>query len=71
MAVKVDLEKAYDMIDWQFLEDTLCFFDFPSSWVQLIMFYLHNSRTAVLINGEPTEYFAPTRGLRQGTNTPK
>lgn len=38
MAIKIDLEKAYDRVSWTFLRDTLVAFNFPPSWIKLIIF---------------------------------
>ncbi|OMO86542.1 reverse transcriptase [Corchorus capsularis] len=48
MTIKIDLEKAYDRICWDFLRDTLIAFGFPDSWVKLILFCLESSSMAVL-----------------------
>lgn len=66
MVFKIDLEKAYDKISWRFLEDTLCYFKFNDSWIELIMSCVSSVSTAILWNGEPLTEFSPQRGLRQG-----
>ncbi|XP_038999129.1 uncharacterized protein LOC120124546 [Hibiscus syriacus] len=66
VAIKLDLEKAYDRIRWDFLEETLVHFRFPRIWVDLIMFCVLSSRLSVLWNHEKTDFFSPSRGLRQG-----
>ena len=43
MAIKVDLEKAYDRVDWRFLEDTLIDLKFPAHMAKLIMTYVSSS----------------------------
>lgn len=37
MAIKIDLEKAYDRVRWDFLHETLIYFDLPDEWINLIM----------------------------------
>ncbi|KAG8372576.1 hypothetical protein BUALT_Bualt12G0080400 [Buddleja alternifolia] len=66
MVIKLDLEKAYDKVNWEFLEQTLDFFGFPPNLVRLIMFCVTNSKPRVLWNGEPLTPFVPSCGLRQG-----
>lgn len=66
MAIKIDMEKAYDRVRWDFLKETLQVFGFPDSWITLIMFCLESSLMSVLWNGEQSEFFSPGRGLRQG-----
>ncbi|KAG8388442.1 hypothetical protein BUALT_Bualt02G0126300 [Buddleja alternifolia] len=66
MIIKLDLEKAYDKINWRFLEQTLEFFDFPLRIIRLTMFCVKSARPRVLWNGEPLQAFSPKCGLRQG-----
>jgi hypothetical protein len=66
MVFKLDLEKAYDRVDWRFLRDTLVKFNFPSMIISLIMFGITSSSNTILWNGSKTKPFTPTRGLRQG-----
>ncbi|KAG7534372.1 Endonuclease/exonuclease/phosphatase superfamily [Arabidopsis thaliana x Arabidopsis arenosa] len=66
MLLKLDLEKAYDRIRWDFLEDTLKAARLPEKWVGWIMKCVTGPSMQVLWNGEKTEAFQPMRGLRQG-----
>ncbi|KAG8365002.1 hypothetical protein BUALT_Bualt18G0057700 [Buddleja alternifolia] len=66
MIITLDLEKAYDKINWLFLEQTLEFFDFAPHIIRLIMFCVKSARPRVLWNGEPLQTFSPKCGLRQG-----
>nr|KYP46578.1 Transposon TX1 uncharacterized [Cajanus cajan] len=66
LALKIDLEKAYDRINWNFLQATLWRFGFPERIIKLIMWGVTNSSLSVLWNGSKLPSFAPTRGLRQG-----
>lgn len=66
MAFKIDLEKAYDRMSWEFLEYTLRRFAFPEKIISLIMWCVKSSSLAILWNGEKPAPFKPTRGLRQG-----
>lgn len=66
MAFKIDLEKAYDRVSWEFLEHTLKRFAFPENTIALIRWCVKSSSLAILWNGEKLEHFKPTRGLRQG-----
>lgn len=63
---KIDFEKAYDRVDWNFLQLTLSEFGFPPHVVDLIMSCTTSSSLALKWNGEKLDSFAPTRGLRQG-----
>ncbi|XP_015939884.1 uncharacterized protein LOC107465419 [Arachis duranensis] len=66
LAFKIDLEKAYDRVDWRFLESTLIAFGFPIITVNLIMNCVRASSLSIMWNGNRLDSFAPRRGLRQG-----
>ncbi|XP_039002736.1 uncharacterized protein LOC120129249 [Hibiscus syriacus] len=66
MAIKIDLEKAYDRLEWLFVEDTLRELHIPKNLRRLIMRCVSSVSTHVLWNGAMSESFKPTRGLRQG-----
>ena len=66
MAVKVDLEKAYDRLEWSFIHKVLQAFHFPLSIIKLIMSCVSSSTISVLVNGAALESFSPSRGIRQG-----
>ncbi|GKB18971.1 RNA-directed DNA polymerase, eukaryota [Tanacetum coccineum] len=63
---KVDFEKAYDSVRWDFLDDVLDKFGFGAKWRTWIHSCLRSSRGSILINGSPTEEFQFFRGLKQG-----
>ena len=50
-AFKIDLEKAYDRVNWDFLESTLRDFGFPPLTVRLIMYCVRSSSLSVVWNG--------------------
>jgi hypothetical protein len=66
MVFKLDLEKAYDRVNWSFLKDTLSKFNFPQKVISLIMYGISSASNTILWNGSKTEAFSPARGLRQG-----
>jgi hypothetical protein len=66
MVFKLDLEKAYDRVNWCFLKDTLDKFNFPPKVISLIMFGITASSNNILWNGSKIEPVTPMRGLRQG-----
>ncbi|GJW43867.1 RNA-directed DNA polymerase, eukaryota [Tanacetum coccineum] len=63
---KVDFEKAYDSVRWDFLNDILKKFGFGEKWCKWIQSCLRSSRGSILINGSPTEEFQFYKGLKQG-----
>lgn len=66
VSLKIDLEKAYDRISWDFLPATLYDFGFPPYIVQLIMWGVQEASIFILWNDSKLPAFAPQRGLRQG-----
>nr|GFC60499.1 RNA-directed DNA polymerase, eukaryota [Tanacetum cinerariifolium] len=63
---KVDFEKAYDSVRWDFLDDVLKKFGFGDKWCKWIQCCLKSSRGSILVNGSPTEEFQFFKGLKQG-----
>uniref|UniRef100_A0A2N9GNN9 Reverse transcriptase domain-containing protein n=1 Tax=Fagus sylvatica TaxID=28930 RepID=A0A2N9GNN9_FAGSY len=66
MAIKLDLQKAYDRVNWNFLQAVLRNFGFNDIFVGWIMECITSVSYALLINGGKTKSFIPSRGLRQG-----
>ncbi|PNY01103.1 ribonuclease H [Trifolium pratense] len=65
-AIKVDLTKAYDMIDWSFIHNILREIDLPEVIISAIMHTVTSVQTNVKWNGERANYFRMQRGNRQG-----
>lgn len=66
MAVKTDITKAYDRLEWRFLAETMKRMGFDQLWIKWIMNCVTAVRYSVLINGTPEGFITPARGLRQG-----
>lgn len=66
MAIKIDLEKAYDKVDRGFLDEVLRCFGFSQKWRQLVRQCVSTVFFSVLINGSPFGFFHPSRVLGQG-----
>ncbi|XP_074288589.1 uncharacterized protein LOC141613746 [Silene latifolia] len=64
--MKVDLQKAYDSIEWSFLKDMLCALNFPPLSIELIMSCVSSPSFSLALNGEVFGFFKGQRGLRQG-----
>lgn len=61
-----DLAKAYDRLEWPFIEETLIDAGLPTSLVAIIMKCITANYCRLLWNGEVTDPIQPTRGLQQG-----
>ena len=66
MAVKVDLEKAYDRLEWSFIHNVLLAIRFPPNLIKIIMSCISTSSISVLVNGNALDAFYPSKGIRQG-----
>lgn len=66
MAVKVDMNKAYDRIEWGFVKRVLIKLGFCVPWVERIMLCLSSVKYSLLLSGKKVGSIVPERGLRQG-----
>nr|GEY14259.1 RNA-directed DNA polymerase, eukaryota [Tanacetum cinerariifolium] len=66
MIFKVEFEKAYDSVRWDFMDDISRRFGFGEKWCKWIQSYLYSFRGSVLVNGSPTKEFQFQKGLKQG-----
>lgn len=64
--LKIDIEKAYDRIEWAFLKKVLISFNFDPKCISLIFSCVTKGETNILWNGEKIKYFKLTKGLRHG-----
>jgi hypothetical protein len=65
-AIKVDLTKAYDMLDWNFIMRILHEIKLPENFIRVIHAAVSSVKTNVKWNGNRTTFFNPQRGIRQG-----
>jgi hypothetical protein len=66
VGMKLDMAKAYDRLEWGFIEATLNTMGFPSNLVNSIMKCVTSVSFSILVNGQPSPKFNPNRGIRQG-----
>lgn len=66
IAVKVDMAKAYDMVEWDVLLKILELHGFDKQFYQLIHKFLASTHFSTLVNGSPYGFFTSYGGIRQG-----
>ena len=66
LAVFLDFEKAFDSIEWCYLQKCLEAFNFGPQLRQWITVLYNNIPSCVLNNGFATKHFNLSRGVRQG-----
>lgn len=64
MALKFDMAKTYDRLEWPFAQGVLTSMGFQSKMVDLIMRCISTVSYQILINGNPSKSLFPERGLR-------
>jgi hypothetical protein len=66
LALKIDIAKAFDTLDWNFLLKVLKTFGFNDIFCNWIHVILKSAFLSISINGKSHGYFNCTRGVRQG-----
>lgn len=64
--LKLDLSKAFDRMDWNYLRSILPLYGFPDKLVHWIMACVSSAEFSIVVNGRGDGYFRPNSGLRQG-----
>ncbi|XP_028115550.1 uncharacterized protein LOC114313361 [Camellia sinensis] len=65
LALKLDFQKVYDTVNWNYLFQMLSNFGFSAKWVNWICSCLSLAKISMLVNGSPTLEFFPQKGLKQ------
>ncbi|RVX20225.1 Transposon TX1 uncharacterized 149 kDa protein [Vitis vinifera] len=66
LLLKMDIEKAFDHVNWNFLMEVMSKMGFGHRWINWIKWCCSTTSFSILINGSPSGFFRSSRGLRQG-----
>ena len=64
---KLDIEKAYDSINWQFLMKVMQKMGFGSKWLSWMWWCISTAKYSVMVNGVPAGFFSSSKGCAKGT----
>ncbi|XP_062104358.1 uncharacterized protein LOC133815544 [Humulus lupulus] len=64
--IKIDISKAYDTVNWDFLEDLLKAYNLPEKFVRMVMICIRSTTYSITMNGRVQGSFKGEKGLRQG-----
>ena len=66
LALKLDVSKVYDMVEWGFLKSIMSKMGLPDIWINRVMCCVTSTSFFVRINGKAYGNIRPSRGIRQG-----
>ncbi|KAK9988414.1 hypothetical protein SO802_028653 [Lithocarpus litseifolius] len=65
MALKLDVSKAYDRVEWPFLKGVMQRLGYPETWIERVMSCVTTTSFSILVNGKPYVYFSNNTTGRQ------
>ncbi|XP_019230433.1 PREDICTED: uncharacterized protein LOC109211357 [Nicotiana attenuata] len=64
--LKIDMQKAYDSVEWVYVEQVMRLLGIPEKFVKWVMICISTVSYSIIVNGRPSKPFEAKRGLRQG-----
>ena len=64
LLLKMDIEKAFDHVNWDFLMVVMSKMGFGHRWINWMKWCCSTATFSILINGSPSSFFRSSRGLR-------
>jgi hypothetical protein len=68
VAVKADMSKAYDRVEWDFLQHMMLKMGFNTGWVDVVMRCVTTVNYRIKVNGQATKVFSPSRVFSKATH---
>ena len=66
LALKLDINKTYDKVEWHFLQSIMEKMGFPDTWIERVMSCVSTPSFSILVNGKAYGMIHPSKGIRQG-----
>ena len=66
LMIFIDFQKAFDTIEWCYLQRCLESFNFGPEFIRWVMTFYNNIQSCMINNGITSDYFTLERGVRQG-----
>ena len=66
VVLMLDMEKAFDRVEWGWLFNVLNNFNFGERFISWLMTIYRHAQCSIVTNGHQSEYFCISRGIRQG-----